>query len=223
MKMLLCVDRWSDFDIAAGAFSKMPDRQSATQLKGFFEQHDVTICETGTTVFETAYQVTKALDRDKYHLALKMGFGMAYHPDIAVGSAVNIIKEKPGDFGRMMNQQWEDVYALERLDAEAVPHFKGGFINMNNSYLNVFLEYKKVVGVTVNTFGASALAEQRRQQYKAEVESTNGLGFVYPCLYERQPFYHVLTIQENLATGAVAEHGAKELLNHYLIEILQRI
>lgn len=221
--MLLCVDAWSDFDMAANAFSKGPDRQSVTQLKGFFEQHEVTICETGTTVFETAYQVTRALAREKYHLALKMGLGIAYHPEIAVGSAVNIIKEKPGDFGRIQNQQWQDIYALGRLDAEAVPHFKGGFINMNNSYLNVFLEYRKVVGVTVNTFGASALAEQRRQLYKADVESTNGLGFVYPCLYERQPFYHVLTIQENLATGAVAEQGAKEQLNLYLIEILQRI
>lgn len=179
-------------------------------------QHSVHILHSGHALFETAYKVTKALTLQKYHLALKISQGTAYVPTIAPGTILNIINEKPGDFGKMNNHQWMDLYDASLLHANDPPHRRGGFINLTNSYMNVFLPYQKAVGLTVNHINNQTMFPLRAEKYTPHCETSDGLGFVYPCLAENQPYYHLCMALSPTSTSSSAPlspvHLASEIL-----------
>ena len=184
--------------------------------------HEVDLLETGVAVYQTTYKITKALSATKY-LALKLSFGNAYKEDTALGSVLNIVNEKPGDFGMTVNDEWKDHYDLGHINREDAPHTRGGLINLTNAYMNVFLPFKKVVGLSVNHYANTATVKERREKYKAECETGDGVGFVYPCLYEKQLFYHLCVIERNLATGQENFNLAKQNLNETLTDLIQKL
>jgi futalosine hydrolase len=226
MKLLLCVNRATDlgtlFDRISAAMPApitLPDPQSAQYTSGFhFLQHEVDVCETGYGLFQSTYKVTKALAQKKYHLALKMGYCNAYKPELQIGDMVNVIKDKPAS--PLFNNR--DIYEAGLMSADSFPHFKEAFINMNNSYMNVLMPYKKVVSVTVADYGETSSYGSRREKYKADVETTDGLGFVYPCMSERQPFYQ-LCVVEGLSNGETDHEKARATMNEILLDILQKL
>jgi hypothetical protein len=183
--------------------------------------HDIDILETGVGIYQTTYKLTKVLSKQKYHLAIKLSLGNAYKPDYEVGSVLNIVNEKPGDYGIIQNGEWKDYYDLNLLNREDAPQVRGGYINLTNAYMNVFLPFKKSVGVTVNHYADKETFQMRREKYKADAETADGLGFVYPCLYERQNFYHLCFIERNLATGQENMHLAAAQLNSTLHQLIQ--
>src|ERR1700679_2581928 len=107
MKLLLCINRSSDFKellskIAqqSGETPSLPDPASSHFTYSLhFLGHEIDVCELGFGLFQTTYKLTKVLTQKKYHLALKASFCNAYKPDIQIGEVVNVIKDKPGDFG----------------------------------------------------------------------------------------------------------------------------
>jgi futalosine hydrolase len=185
--------------------------------------HEVDIVVTGVGVYQTTYKVTKVLSKQKYHLALKLGLGNAYKPETAIGTILNIVNEKPGDFGMMINGEWKDYYDFDLVKTTDEPHVKGGLINWTNAYLNVFLPFKKVVGVTVSHYADNQTYLLRKEKYKADCETCDGLGFVYPCLFEKQQFYQLCVIERNLATGEENPHLALEKMNHTLIDVVTKL
>ena len=232
MKLLLCINRFSDFKslfegIAARGgqlHSPMPDPASSHFVFSLnYLQHEIDVCETGFGMFQTTFKVTKTISQKKYHLALKASFCNSYKAELNIGDVVNVIKDKPGDIGIANENGFSDVYDLGLLDAESFPHFKGAFINMNNSYMNVLMPFRKVVSVTVNQYADVKTYEAKREKYKADIETGAGLGFVYPCMYERQPFYQLNAVERNLATGEYDFDRAKEKLNETLLDILQKL
>ncbi|MDB5284024.1 MAG: futalosine hydrolase, partial [Bacteroidota bacterium] len=154
--------------------------------QGKILHHEVDILESGVGIYQTTYKLTKVLAIQKYHLALKIGFGNAYKDEITIGAVLNIVNEKPGDFGMMLNTEWKDHYDFELLKRTDEPHVRGGFVNLTNAYMNVFMPYKKSVGITVNHYADKNSLELRREKYMADCETGDGLGFVYPCLFEKQ-------------------------------------
>ncbi len=185
--------------------------------------HEVDIAITGAGVYQTTYKVTKVLSKQKYHLALKMGLGNAYKPETAIGAVLNIINDKPGDFGMMVNGEWKDHYDFGLIKTEDEPHVRGGLVNFTNAYMNVFLPFKKVVGVTVSHYADKQTYLMRKEKYKADCETGDGLGFVYPCLFEKQQFYQLCVIERNLATGEENPHLAIEIMNAILIDIVNKL
>ncbi len=179
-----------------------------------FLQHDVDVAFIGESLFEVNYKVTKAIQQ-KYHLALKVGFCDSLKADLAVGTVVNVIKEKP----LLLNADGNDVYESGMLNANDYPHFKGALVNMNNSYMNVFLDLKKVVSGTLTSIPSNEL----QSKYALDTITSNGVGFVYPCMFERQPFYQVNVVKRNLASGVADEEIARKVINEILIDILQKI
>lgn len=231
MKLLLCVHRLSDhqplLDMMAQQsgqpLSPQPDPQSATYLfQTRYMQHEIDICETGYGAFQTGYKLTKALARQRYHLALRAGMAHSYKADIPVGTIVNVIKDKPGD-QTYIDGAPADLYEAGLLSIESFPHYREAFINMNNSYMNVMLPFKKVVSLTTGTYGEPTGYETRRDKYKADIETRDGLSFVYACMYERQPFYQLCCVERNLATGDTDGAKALEHLNNTLLDILQKL
>ena len=231
MKLLLCINRSDDFkelfskiSQQSGLSISMPDTSSSHYTTSLhFLGHEIEICELGFGVFQTCYKLTKVLSQKKYHLAIKASFCNAYKPDIQIGEVVSVIKEKPGDIGITAEEGFMDLYDLKLLNAESFPHYKGALINMNNSYMNVMMPYRKVVSVTVNLYADRATYVLKKEKYKADTETGDGLGFVYPCMSERQPFYQLNVVERNLASGDYDFEKAKQKLNETLFDILQKI
>ena len=225
MKLLLAVTALNDIDSFLKSFPVSPKQHSSLNFlhSAKILQHEVDIIETGVGIYQTSYKITKALSQQKYHLALKLSFGNSYKEEIAVGSVLNIVNEKPGDFGMMVNDEWKDHYDFSLLNREDEPHIRGGFVNLNSAYMNVFAPFKKVVGVTVNHYADKNTFALRKEKYKADCETGDGLGFVYPCLFEKQSFYHLCVVEKNLATGEENFHLAKQTFNQTLTDLLQKL
>jgi hypothetical protein len=239
MKLLLCINRFSDFKLMIDRVAAHGDHAAALPdpLSGHFIysvrylQHEIDICATGYGLFQSAYKITKTITQKKYHLALKVSLCNAYKPDLQIGEMVNVIKDKPGDLGSPATilsggegeEIFADAYDLGWLDREGFPHFKGAFINMNNSYMNVMMPFRKVVSATVSQYGDTEKYTARRDRYKADIETTDGLGFVYACMCERQPFYQLCCVERNLATGANDPEKAASKMNEILFDILQKL
>ncbi|MFN8309109.1 MAG: hypothetical protein U0T73_04025 [Chitinophagales bacterium] len=224
MKLLLCINSLSEFpevhrqiQMDNGAGETPPFLST-----GVYANHEITICETGYGIFQSTYKITKALCRERFHLALKFGRCKSYHPEIEVGTVVNVIKDKPGDLGYYQDGSFIDYYESRLLDASAFPHFRNSFLNMNNSYMNVFLPIRKVVAVTMNSSDKHKVPALR-ERYKADIETDDGLGFVYACMSERQPFYQLQVVQQNLVTEESDEIKAKLMADQHLLSILQKL
>lgn len=185
--------------------------------------HEIDILETGVGVHQVAYKTTKALTAQRYHLALQVSMGNAYKPVHAPGTLVNVINEKPGDFGMWLNGEWKDHYDFNLINRDDAPHVRGALVNMNNAYVNIFLPYKKVVGVTVNDYANADTYKTRLEKYSADVETGDGVGFVYPCLFEKQSFYRIVCVERNLATGEANYNTASQSINSFLAEVIAKL
>lgn len=225
MKLLLCVNSLTDIKPFLEATQVQPAPVAGLNFlhKAKILQHETDILETGAGVFQTTYKLTKTLSRQKYHLALKLSTGNAYKADYAPGSILNIINEKPGDYGMPLNGEWQNLYDLNLLNRETEPHVRGGYINLTNAYMNIFMPYKKAVGITVNNYADKSQLAQRLDKYRTDCETTDGLGFTYTCLYEKQSFYHLCFTERNLVNGEENYPLALEVLNNTLKELVGKL
>lgn len=225
MKLLLCVSSLNDVKKFLENFSAslLPHSSFKFLHSTKILHHEVNVLETGVGVYQTSYKVTKVLSQQKYHLALKVSFGNSYKEEITVGTALNIVNEKPGDFGMIVDGEWKDHYDFNLINREDEPHVRGGFINLTNAYMDVFAPFKKVVGVTVNNYADKNSFALRKEKYKADCETGDGLGFTYPCLYEKQSFYHLCFAERNLSTNQENVETAKKLMTETLIDLIRKL
>ncbi len=225
MKLLLCVSSLNDIVSCLKHFGINPEKNSPLSFLSSAKilHHEVDILETGVGIYQTTYKLTKVLLQQKYHLALKLSFGNSYKEEFPVGRVLNIINEKPGDFGMLENAEWKDHYDFGLLKATDEPQVRGGFINMTNAYMNVFASFKKAVGVTVNNYADTNTFQLRKGKYKADCETGDGLGFVYTCLFEKQSFYQLCFIERNLVSGDIDFEKAKNTMNETLIDLIRKL
>lgn len=225
MKLLLALPEQRFAESLLDHFNVVPESSSSSAYAAKLNvlHHEVTVLYTGHTLQETAYRTTKVLQGNKFHLALLANTGTAYRPDLEIGQILNVVNEKPVEQGESINGEWNDFYALQKVNAEQEPHVRGGFINLTNAYMNVFLPYKKVVGVTVNHVANKAMLELRRNMYKVDCETTNALGFTYACLAEKQLHYHLCVVERNLATDFSSSEAAVLRLSQELITIVAKL
>jgi len=225
MKLLICVSHLKNIESFLHKFEvKLLANASLSYLySAKILHHEVDFLETGAGIYQTSYKLAKVLDLQKYHLAIKISYCNSYKEDMAIRAVLNIVNEKPGDFGSMVGTDWKDLYDLNLISREDAPHIRGGYINLANAYMNVFAPFKKVVGVTVNAYGEKKTFNSRKEKYKADCETTDGLGFAYNCLYEKQSFYHLAVVERNFVTEEENFDLATIKLNEILIDILQKI
>ena len=225
MKLLLVVSSLKDIESFLEKSSVVLQQHASLKYLSTAKilHHEVDFLVSGVGVFQTTYKITKALSLQKYHLALKLGFGNAYKEDIETGAVLNVVNEKPGDYGMMVNGEWKDLYDFGLMNREDEPHIRGGFVNLTNAYMNVFMPYKKVVGITVNNYADKNSVQLRREKYKADCETGDGIGFVYPCLFEKQSYYQLCVIERNLVTGEENFNLAKEKMSETLEELILKL
>ena len=225
MKLLLVVPSLNEIQpfLTDEGVTLTPHATLGYLQQGKILHHEVDVLETGVGIYQTTYKLTKTLSAQKYHLALKFSMGNAYKEDTLIGTVLNIVNEKPGDLGMMNDNVWNDPYDLGLTQREQEPHVRGGFINMTNAYMNVFLPFKKVVGLTVNHYGDARAVTWRREKYKADCETVDGVGFAYTCLFEKQLHYHLCVIERNLVTGQENFNLAKQKMNETLLDLIQKL
>jgi hypothetical protein len=224
MKLLLVVPCK---EIAQGLITHFDAEVSVPAELLFLQQakllhHEVDVLIAPGFALPLVYQLAKVLAKQKYHLAVKLSFASAYSATTAFGTTLNVLNEKPGDAGEYEDSSWKDVYDLHWLNREETPHVRGGFVNMTNAYMNIFMPFKKVVGLTVNRQAETAEILFRKEHYKAEVETSDGLAFVYTCLAEKQTYYHLAVVNRNLAIDAKQEN-VNEAALHLLIDLIQKL
>jgi hypothetical protein len=225
MKLLLCLPSSENFELLLEHINRHNSKPIPFKSDSFhflfstkFMQHDLDVCYTGNTPFEVNFKVAKAI-QNKYHLALDVRYCLGLKPEMQPGTIVKVIKEKPF----ILNEYGVELYDSSRLNQEDYPHFKNAFINMNNSYMNIFLDFEKVVSVSANMKVDDNLVRQLATELKADTLTYTGIDFVYPCMFERQPFYQIYGVSRNLAIGAEDIDLSKNVLNETLIDILQKI
>lgn len=226
MRLLLVVNNISDVSFLEelAAQQKFAPNPNCNYLyEGQILHHEVNILTTGYGAFQTGYKLSKVLSTNKYHLALKLSIANAYKPEHNPGTALNIINEKPGDFGVFEMGEWRDLYDQQLLKSEDMPHVRGGFINMTNAYMNIFMPFKKAVGITVNTLCQNGLVEMRSAKYKADVETADGLTFAYTCLFEKQTYYHLAFVVKNLTTEEQDIELVKQKMNEVFIDLINKL
>ena len=223
MKLLLCINSLQDISpvIEQLSLDCRQDKELPYLYSTKAAHHEVDIVTSGVGVYQTTYKMTKALTQQRYHLALKLSLTNAYSEAHKVGNILNIINEKPGDYGMEVNGEWKDHYDYNLLKPEDPPHVRGGFINLTNAYMNIFSGFKKAVGVTVNHYADTKTYLLRKDKYKADCETGDGLGFAYPCLFEKQTFYHLAFVERNMSTGESDFAKATEVMNETLIDLLK--
>lgn len=223
MDILLCTNQLSHLLPLMSSFSEADGSSIPFTKKHSFLQHQIYICELGYGGFQTTYKLTKILQHKKFHLVIEVALCNSYKAEIKTADIVNVIKNKLVDFGKIDHDEFKDLYDLNFLNADEEPHKNKAFINMNNSYMNVFLPYKKVVAITVNTLRNISTVAFRTAHYKTDIESSNGLFIAYPCLFEKQPFYQIYAVEENLVLQDCNTKLALQNLNAELLSILKTI
>jgi hypothetical protein len=185
---------------------------------------EVDLLISGPSMMETAFHVGRLLSSGLYHLALHLGTCIDLEGKTSALRLVNVINDKTGDLGIWQDHSLQDAYQSGLMHTEEAPHQRAGFINLTNAYFNVFVDLEKVAAITVNTYNNSdkALANERRKKYGAHIESLNGLGMAYSCLWYKQRFYQ-LRVPLTLGCNKADESSAHDFLQDQLEIILPLI
>lgn len=185
---------------------------------------EIELVITGNTMLDVAFQLGRILQLKKYHLVLQLGLCSAYDETLQLGDLVNVINDKPGDVGLLADESLHDAYNSSIYHINDVPQAKGGFINFTNAYFNALLPIRKVAAITVNTINIDSRSLAFRQkQFNVHIETANGLGCAYACLYQKQPFYQLRSVSRILFQAVCDEKKAIESLTTHTLDLLHKI
>ncbi|MBX2909634.1 MAG: hypothetical protein KF706_08365 [Chitinophagales bacterium] len=189
-----------------------------------FRLHNIEILETGAGGFRVSQRITETITKDRFNLTLKLSESYGLRENIEVGEVLNVIRDFPATDGELLENDFTDLYDQQLFNIEEPPHQLGGLVNKTNSYMNIFLPYKKVFGITASISSKNEMLRKIRiNKYKPHIETADGLYFSYPCLLKRISFYHLAAVTENLVTGKKNAPLATTELNTQLIDIIQKL
>jgi len=191
------------------------------QLNFKYKHIEIDFCETGYTTFETAFKMGNALNQSSYHLVLFIGLANSLNKVMKDGQILNVINDIPYKIGIEDHTNFQNIYQLQYLDKTKPPHQRGGFINMSNSYFNVFLPYMKTASISCNILGGNeATLQEKINRYPIHIESMNGIAFQYACLSKGIPFYQLRVVERNLFLKTENKSLALKNLNNELKKII---
>lgn len=189
-----------------------------------FRLHNIEILETGAGGFRVSQRISESITKDRFNIILKLSEAYSLRENIEVAEVLNVIRDFPATDGELTQNDFTDLYDQKLIDVEEPPHQLGGLVNKTNSYMNIFLPYKKVFGITAGISSKNEILRKIRiEKYKPHIETSDGLYFSYPCLLKRISFYHLATVTENLVTGKKNAPLAIDELNTQLIDIIQKL
>lgn len=164
-------------------------------------QLDFMLTGIGTT--STCYRLTKKLaeaeaEGNRYSLAINIGIAGSYDiKNFPVGSVALINKEYFGDMGFQTTSGFMSLFDSAALDSNLFPYTDGALksVKMPDYFENIIKDYKRAVGVTVQTVtGVEETKRRLMELYNPQIESMEGAAFFYVCLNERIHFFELRSV-----------------------------
>jgi len=153
--------------------------------KSFFEYeylgNSIFPLVTGVGSMQTAFGLSRFNEIKEIDLAINIGICGAYDRTIALGTVLNITKDRFGDLGvEEADKSFTDVYEMELVNGDKFPYADGWIINKLKDKYNP--DYLEANAITVNRVnGSEGSIKTVEEKYHPQCESMEGAAFFYAC------------------------------------------
>lgn len=191
-------------------------------LKYFRLNTDLLI--SGIGISKTTHSLTKALLKTTYDLVIHMGIAGSFDKNIPLTSVVNIVSETFGDLGIESQSGFSSLFDLGLNQKNSFPFVDGILLNNTNKPL-FFNPFEEFHGITVNSILTNKEKnDQRKNQFKAQIESMEGAAVFYVCLMENIDFIEIRSISNYVGERDKNKwkiNEAVEVLNKNIVDFLK--
>jgi len=178
---------------------------------------------TGVGMMQTAYELTKLLQRRRFDLVLQAGIAGSFNRRLSLGEVVQVTTEMLGDLGAEDHYDFHDVFDLGLADVNDAP-FRNKQLIAPEHPLIESLSLPKVSSLSINSVsGSSFTATARYDRYRCDLESMEGAAFFFVCLKENLSFAQIRAISNYVEARDRSKWKIREAvaaLNQQLIKIL---
>jgi futalosine hydrolase len=145
-----------------------------------------------TAAVTHSMQLERALAKQKPDFILQAGIAGSFHPDLPIGSVVQVVRETYAELGA------ESPEGYLNLEALGFANFKAGgrtYFNAIDNPNPPLAGIESVTGISVNrVHGTAESIAQIRQQWNADIESMEGAAFFQVCLEHTISFAEIRAI-----------------------------
>ena len=156
---------------------------------------DVEVVITGAGMVATAAQVSRALARTRFDLAINLGVCGAFDRALALGSVVHVTSDRLPELGVEDGRTFVPAETIGLVDADTPPFTGGCLINAAPPASITLEALPRVRAITVNTVhGDEASIAAVVGRHHPQVESMEGAAFMYACLIAGVPFVQLRAV-----------------------------
>jgi len=150
-------------------------------------RHHIEVLITGIGMVNTAYQLAKKLNSEKYDLAINIGIAGSYDQNLQLSDVVEVIEETYADMGVEAASGFEDLKTMGFVNFQVG---KTPFFNRIPNPKPSNTSIPKVTSLTMNRVsGTHEAISQTMQRWNKQLENMEGAAFFQVCLQEKIPFY----------------------------------
>jgi futalosine hydrolase len=150
---------------------------------------------TGVGMVATATWCTRALERERYDLALNLGVCGTFDRTLPPGEVVHVVTDRLAELGAEDGDAFLTIQQLELLGENEPPFVNGRLVNPAPPSSATLERLRGVDGITVNTVhGREQSIASVTDRFSPQVESMEGAAFMYACLVHGLPFAQVRAI-----------------------------
>lgn len=179
---------------------------SSRCCEGSEKKHTIDLLVTGLGSVATAYNLTKALARKPYDLAINVGIAGSFSGEYSIGEVVAVSHDCFADLGAMEEQGFKTAFDMMLLSPDEKP-FTSGWISC--PYVDQYpalTSFPKVRAATVNTVtGTKERFEELRSAFSPAIEGMEGAAFFYVCACEDVPFLQIRSISNRVSVRNKSE------------------
>lgn len=181
---------------------------------------------TGVGMLNTAYELTKHLQSNRYDLVLQVGVAGSYGRNINPGNVVFVTSDQYGDLGAEDHDNYMDIFEMGLINKDTRPYVIGKLYTPLIAVHNK-ITLPHVSGLTVNTVsGNEHTIKMRNDKYHCDIETMEGAALHYVCLKEKAPFAQVRAISNLVTPRDKNEWKMSEAitnLNNWLIDFVKTL
>jgi len=157
--------------------------------------HDIDLLVSGVGMVAAAAWTSRQLARSRYDLVLNLGICGSFDPSFPPGSVVHVISEELPELGAEDGDEFLTVQVMGQLAYDDPPFVRGRLFNRTPPENSVLAALPPVNGISVNTVHGNERSIARViHDFKPQVESMEGAGFMYACLLHDAAFAEVRAV-----------------------------
>jgi futalosine hydrolase len=160
------------------------------------QRAEISFLATGVGVIHSVYALMSFVHEHSIEGVINMGVAGTYDHAATLGEVVEVHKDRLGDLGTPIDNDYLDIFDLGLDEAQAFPFEAGWLVNRTPLFQSGL---RKVRSLTVNTMGADPVVIQRRVvKYKPDIETLEGAAIAYCCARESLPFIQIRAISNHV-------------------------